>query len=233
MNRRKNRLPMPPPAPVRWMRRLLLGVVMLGIFAGLLFALGLGGWHLYRYELAPRLGWVSARAAFQEQIRVATSPFRTLPEKEAALDDLLAEPEYFVPLTEGRRAQLINDFAELVAHTDYPRELRYKAARVQALARGAEITAATARQPTSAVTTPIDPAAKLARLQTLSKPETDIDRQLRAERTQLLLELFRAEPCRAELAEILEQLHRQRAHLDVIEKSFLYGIRNDRQQQCF
>lgn len=219
----------------RGLRQGVLIVVVLGAVAVNLFAIGLGGWHLWRYVVAPRAGLVDEDARWQEGMRVATSAFRRLDEKERALDNLLALRSHASTLTEAVRARDAAALDDVVLQLDYPLDLKYKAARVQAMLRGNDGGAGAPpglrREATPSAEPGPDAAAALHRLDTLSGAVGPAFREHSAERTRLVVELFRSRPCDPDLARLVRSLV-DREDLGTVERSFLFGVRREQEQRC-
>lgn len=218
------------------------------VAAGLLLAVGLlvgalflGGYHMLRYVLAPRLGWVSPAQAFAENLRVATSPVRRLEERETALQHLLGMREYAATLTPAARVEAIALLANMALNELLPLDLRYDAARVQMLIAAAN----TADTSTAAVleqTAPVQraelaaadakvQAAKRARLAELIALQGEAFGAASPERTRLIVELVRQTPCDRQLLQWIEEL-KHRDGVGTVERSFLFGIAKQSEASC-
>jgi hypothetical protein len=202
-------------------------------------AIGVGAWHFWRYVAAPQLGVLSDADRWEENLRMATSAFRTIDEKQAALETLLTLEDYVRTLGVDVRQAAIIALDNIVLMIDYPLDLKYAAARVQAmLGRGpqARPVAGTAVTASAEVASrPVgadDPQAAQTRLRALVGLRGDAFREASAERTRLLVEAFRRDPCAESFSDLIQDLER-REDLGTVERSFLYGMRQERQQRCF
>lgn len=198
-------------------------------------AIGVGAWHFWRYVAAPKLGVLSDADRWEENVRVATSAFRTLDEKQAALETLLTLGDYVRTLPEDVRLSAIAALDNIVLMVDYPLDLKYGAARVQAmLGRGPQGSpAATAPSETATGPSPDDDRQEvLAHLRALVGLRGNAFREASPERTRLLVEAFRRDPCAPSFSALIHDLER-RPDLGTVERSFLYGMREERQQRCF
>lgn len=212
----------------------LLAIVAVLAVQGL--AIAIGGWHFWRYVAAPRLGVLSEADRWEESLRVATSAFRTLDEKQAALAVMLSLEKHAATLSDETRHSVVQALDNVVLMVEYPLDLKYAAARVQAML---------GRGPTYPATRPVEssasgagtaavasPALAERRLQALVDLRGEPFREASAERTRLLVESFRRDPCAPLLAERITALER-RDDLGTVERSFLYGMREERRQRCF
>src|SRR5690606_22460269 len=111
-------------------------------------------------------------------------------------------------------------------------DLKYAAARVQTMLLPSAAPVETASSATTATSPPtaeaVDPVGELRRLAGLGGPAF---REASAARTRLLVEAVRREPCRRDLAEIVGALE-EREDLGTVERSFLYGIRDEQRHRC-
>ncbi len=198
-------------------------------------AIGIGGWHFWRYVAAPRLGVLTDADRWEESLRVATSAFRTLDEKQAALETMLTLGDYVRTLGEDVRLNAIAALDNVVLMVEYPLDLKYAAARVQAMLGREPLPAFAATIATGATASPViavDLRTAQARLRALVDLRGDAFREASAERTRLLVEEFRRDPCAASFSALIHDLER-REDLGTVERSFLYGMREERQQRCF
>lgn len=219
----------PAGSPLRSFPTLLTITVVLLINA---FVIAVGGWHFWRYVVAPKVGALDEADRWNERLLIATSAFRTIEEKQLALEAMAEQAEYAATLSEPERRRVARALDNLILMTEYPLDLKYAAARVQAMLLPSEAPVDTAPSATTAATSPIaevvDPVGELRRLTALVGPAF---REASAARTRLLVEAVRREPCRRELAEIVAAL-KERKDLGTVERSFLYGIRNEQRQRC-
>lgn len=216
-------------SPLRSFPTLLTIAVVLGINA---FVIGVGGWHFWRYVVAPKVGALDEADRWKERLQIATSAFRTIDEKQVALEAMAGQAEYVATLSEPERRRVARALDNVILMIEYPLDLKYAAARVQAMllpsAAPVEMVPSATTAASSPIAVAVDPVRELRRLTALVGPAF---REASAARTRLLVEAVRREPCRRELAEIVVALE-AREDLGTVERSFLYGIRNEQEHRC-
>lgn len=220
-----------------WLRR---GAIAagLGLAIGLnALALAVGGWHFYRYVVAPRFDWVSSEQAWDEQMRMATSRVRRIEEREAALEEMLEMKSYARSLSEPARRRALEKLGRLVRTPDVPLRLKYKVARVQAVLRGEADERSTpgksgAEKASAGRVTWSSFEEGVGRLRALvRRAATEPVEDSSAVRTRLVVELFRQQPCDPELLQLVRELAANDA-LPRIERGFVHGTLAERDRRC-
>lgn len=213
-------------------RDLYAGIFLLAASAMLIAAIGVGGWHLYRYVLAPSLDLVSSEEQLREQVQIATSPFRTLSEKRRALDRIVELREHVDELEPAERRAGARALTDVVRMPDYALEIKYKAARAQAILSDRPLGSVdVGRRPPVTEAVGREFEARLSRLRALTAVTGTEFREGSSDRTRLLVGLFREDPCDADLHGVLRDLA-ERERLPTVERSFVFGMLSQRRDLC-
>ncbi len=224
---------------MRFLKDAFLWLGIAGALALNAVALSIGVWHLYRYVIAPEIGLLSDEERWTEHFRVSTSAFRRLEEKSQSLAILSELGDYAATLSETARTTQAERLNDLVLNPELPLDLRYQAARVQALL------VPTPPRPAPAPTTPETSVATAveqpgqtdsatgpgARLRTLAGVVASELASTSPERTRLLISAFRSDPCNDELGSLIADLV-GRDGLPLVERSFLHGMLNQEKELC-
>lgn len=211
------------------MKNILVWAALIAAVLGNGLVLVMGGWHLYRYEIAPRYGLLDDVHIWEENMAIATSAFYKPEEKIVALDRLLHLESYATSLTETERQALAAQMRNLTMIEFYSLDLKYKAARVGAMLIGEQTNR-------DEITIPKPAASENWRLilpdvaATLTATTEGL-RRSSPERTKFFVEWFRAEPCAPELVQLMHKFL-AREDLPSVERSFLFGIQVEVQAKC-
>lgn len=214
------------------LKRALVWLALLAGVCGNLLVLAIGGWHVYRYEIAPRLGWLDVEERWRENVTIATSAFYKPDEKVVALDRLLAMRDYAATLSDVERRRVADRLREVALIEFFPLDVKYKASRARAMLIGE-------RQVAAALPVVVDPdadaatrAAEFAAIAASVTATADGLRRSSPERTRFFVERFRQDPCQDELVQLLERFL-ARDDLPPVERSFLFGIQAEYKARCF
>jgi len=214
-------------------KAIMVGLALMATIAVNLIVLGVGGYHFVRYVVMPRLNLVSDAEQWDESMRVATSAFRRLEEKDKALSQLIGLKEYAKILSATAKLTDAERLDDVVFMTDYPLELKFKASQVKAILSG--VGAKPARRlhqrAITTMTTRSADATMLKRVVELANVTNKNLRDSSPERTRLLVRYFRAHPCDGELKAVVRKLLR-REQLPAIERSFVSSIMVEKRRKC-
>lgn len=188
-----------------------------------LFLIGISVWHLYRYILAPRMGWVDPRSRFFELIRISASPYRPPKDRDQAISELRSS----IPTL--RRILSPQDIAEggkrlrlSLEQYETPLSYRYELLKLVDLLESGEeklppetspsippsasqdLTQASIHLPSST-----ENSYQLSHLKELSELKGEEFFRSQAERVRLLMEIRLRSPCDSQLRPIIETLEKR------------------------
>lgn len=212
------------------MKTVLVWAALIAAVLGNGLVLVLGGWHLYRYEIAPKYGLLDEAQIWAENMAIATSAFYKPEEKIVALDRLLRLESYATSLTETERQVLAAQMRELTMIEFYALDLKYKAARVGTMLIGEQRNDNDIAIPKHEVSD--DWRLILPDVAATLTASTEGLRRTSPDRTKFFVEWFRAEPCAPELVQLMHKFL-ARDDLPSVERSFLFGIQAEVQAKCF
>lgn len=209
---------------------LVLGTIVVVFLFLQLFLIGVSLWHLYRYILAPRMGWLDPRDRFFELVRITASPYRPPEDRDRALTELKKMiPWARSTLSPKEMDQAIQKLMDSLERYETPLKYRYEILKILDLLQGK----GEESQSLSSLSTPTLPAAPspqdkgasspaplsfsgvgdgkkaLARLRELAQLTGSDFARTQRERVRLLMEHRLNYPCDRELLPLVETLEKR------------------------